>query len=75
MKWIVATILMAVLAMILNLSLLVYAIYALLAILLISRWLTRQWTASVEAERVCPIRSVRIGAEVAVAIKLKHTGR
>lgn len=75
MKWFIATILLAILAMVLNLSLLVYAIYALLAILLISRWLTRQWTDSVEAERVCPSSSVRIGAEIPIAIKLKHTGR
>ncbi len=75
MKWILATILLAVLAMILNISLLVYAIYTLLAILLISHWVTRQWSTSVKAERVCPSQSAEIGGEITVLIKLKNTGR
>ncbi len=75
MKWIIATILLTVLAMILNISLLAYAIYSLLAILLISRWVTRQWVVSVTAERVCPSQSARIGAEIPVLIKLRHIGR
>lgn len=74
MKWIIASILMLIVAMALNLALLVYALYAIIAILLISRWVTRRWAQDVEAERVCEFETAKIGDRVPVLVKLKHTG-
>ncbi len=75
MKWIVAAILILIVAMALNLALLVYAMYAIIAILFISKWVTSKWTLSVEAERVCNVETAKIGDWVPVEIKLKHIGR
>ncbi len=75
MKYIVALILLALLAMLLNLTMLVYAFYVIVAMLLISRWVTRDWAEAVEAERVCHSESVAIGGTISVMIKIRHTGR
>ena len=75
MKWIAAAILLLFVAMALNLTLLVYAMYAIIAILLISSWVTSRWTQAIEAERVCDVKMAKIGDLVSVMIKLKHIGR
>ncbi len=74
MKWVIATILLALLAMVLNLSLLVYTLYSIAAILFISSYVTSRWTQSVEAERVCNSEAVNVGQSVSVIIKVRHTG-
>ena len=75
MKWIAAAILLLLVAMVLNLTLLVYAMYAIVAILFVSAWVTSRWTHDVEAERICDIETAEIGDLVPVLIKLKHVGR
>lgn len=75
MKWIAAAILILFVAMALNLTLLVYAMYAMIAILFISNWVTSLWTQSMEAERVCDIETAEIGDLVPVMIRLKHVGK
>ena len=75
MKWFVAAILMLFVAMALNLSLLVYAMYAIIGILMISKWITSSWTQAVEAERVCDVEVAEIGDLVPVVIKIKHVGK
>ncbi len=75
MKWIVAVILLALLAMLFDLSMWVYALYAIGAIFFISRWVTSRWVDAVSAERICDSKTVRIGDVVTVIIRLKHTGR
>ena len=75
MKWIFGAIAMLVVAVTLNLTLLVYAMYAIIAILFISKWVTSQWTQAIEAERYCDIHTADIGDLVPVMIKLKHVGR
>lgn len=75
MKWIFAAILLLVVALALNLTLLVYAMYAIIAILIISKWITGRWTESIEAERFCDIQMAKIGDNVPVMIKLKHVGK
>ncbi|MDG1872681.1 MAG: DUF58 domain-containing protein [Mariniblastus sp.] len=75
MKWIVASILLLFVAMALNLTLLVYAMYAIIAILVISKWITNRWTQAVEAERVCDTSMAKIGDFVSIMIRLKHVGR
>ena len=75
MKWIAAAILILLVAMVLNLALLVYAMYAIIAILLISKWVTSRWTQAIVAERKCEADTAEIGDQVGVAIKLKHVGQ
>ena len=75
MKWIFAAILLLFVALALNLTLLVYAMYAIIAILIISKWITSRWTESIEAIRVCEIQMAKIGDNVPVMIKLKHVGK
>ena len=75
MKWIFAAILLLFVALALNLTLLVYAMYAIIAILIISKWITSRWTESIQAIRVCEIQMAKIGDNVPVMIKLKHVGK
>lgn len=75
MKWIVASILLLFVAMALNLTLLVYAMYAIIGILFISKWVTSRWTQAIEAERVCEKTETDIGGVVSIVVKLKHIGR
>jgi uncharacterized protein (DUF58 family) len=75
MKWFVAAILMLFIAMALNLTLLVYAMYAIIGILLISKWVTSSWTQAVEAERICDVEVAEIGDLVPVIVKIKHVGK
>ncbi len=45
MKWIAGTVALLALGVVLQLSLLIYAMYVLLGVLLLSRFFTRAWTA------------------------------
>lgn len=75
MKWIAAAILLLFVAMALNLTLLVYAMYAIIGILFISKWVTSRWAHAIEAERICDATTADIGDLVSIVVKLKHIGR
>lgn len=75
MKWIIAAILLLFVAMALNLTLLVYAMYAIIGILFISLWVTSRWTQAIDAERICDRTDAEIGQFVSIVVKLKHVGR
>lgn len=75
MKWFVAAILLLLLSLALGLGLPAYAIYTLLGIMLISRWLAWHWSRSISAVRECNRYSVNIGDTVAVIITLKNTSK
>ena len=47
MKWYLGAILLLLVGLVLQLGLLVYSMYALLAVLIVSRFLTREWTENV----------------------------
>ena len=53
MKWLAGAVLLLVIAILLGLDLLAYAMYVLLAVMLISRFLTRNWAESLAASREC----------------------
>ncbi|MGD0812338.1 MAG: DUF58 domain-containing protein [Verrucomicrobiota bacterium] len=74
MKWILATAGLLVLGLILNLSLLIYAMYVLLGVLLLSRFFTRTWTDQMEAQRFCDGEVVEIGAGVESKVAVRNTG-
>lgn len=75
MKWFLAVILLLLASLAFGLSLPAYAMYALLGIMLTSRWLARHWIESLSAERECNRYSVNIGNTVAVVIVLKNASR
>src|SRR5262245_3784899 len=75
MKWFAGAILLLVIAILFGFDLLAYAMYVLLAVLLVSRFLTRSWAESLAASRECNRLSAEVGDPVAVVVTLKNTGR
>lgn len=75
MIWFAVILLLLLIALIFQLSLLAYAMYTLLAIFLVSRWLTARWAASVEAQREVSRLTAQIGDTVAVVIQLHNRSR
>ncbi len=73
MRWLAAVILLLVVALSFGLSLPAYAIYALLGVMLVSRWLARHWSQSISAVRECNRYSVNVGDTVAVVVTLKNS--
>jgi uncharacterized repeat protein (TIGR01451 family) len=74
MIWWAGVILLLVVAIVFDLGLLAYAMYALLAVMLVSRFLTRRWAESLSAKRECNRTSAEIGESVAVVVTLQNTG-
>lgn len=74
MIWPAAIVLILILAIVFRLGLLMYAMYALLGILLVSRYLTYRWAAALSASRECNTLIAEEGDEVAVIITIENTG-
>jgi len=75
MNWLVGAILILLLALIFNFGLLAYAMYALLGVLLVSRFLTKNWAESLTAERECNRLTANVGDSVAVIVNIENSGR
>jgi uncharacterized protein (DUF58 family) len=75
MKWIFATLGLLAIGLILNLTLLVYAMYVLLGVLMLCRFFTRVWTEQIDARRFCDEEVVEIGASVESKVAVQNTGR
>jgi uncharacterized protein (DUF58 family) len=74
MNWLVAAVLVLIVALVFDLGLLMYATYALLAVLLFSRFLTRRWAESLAATRECNRLHADVGDSVAVVVQVTNTG-
>ena len=72
--WFLAAIALLVVAMAFELELLVYAIYSLLGVLLLSRFLAREWIENISATRECSRLTAQIGDTVAVIVEVKNEG-
>ncbi len=72
MKWILTTLALLALGLIFRLNLLVYAMYALLGILLLSRFFTRQWTEKIAVRRRCSGEVFEIGETCEVSVEIKN---
>ena len=68
MKWFAGVVLILIVALAFGLGLMAYAMYALLGIMLVSRWLARYWIENLSAARECNRYSVNVGDTVAVVI-------
>ena len=62
MNWLISAILLLLLALIFDFGLLAYAMYTLLGVLLVSRFLTRRWAESLAATSA--VRMKEIAAEL-----------
>ena len=74
MKWVLGTLALLVLGLVLKLSLLVYAMYVLLGILLLTRFFTRTWTGKIIATRQCDGEIFEIGQSIEVNVDIKNQG-
>jgi uncharacterized protein (DUF58 family) len=75
MKLVLAIIGLLVAGILLKLSLLVYAMYVLLGVLLLNRFLTRAWTEEIEAQRFCDVEVAEIGEAAEVKVALRNAGK
>jgi len=74
MKWYLAAGLLLLAAFFLESSLLAYATYVLLGVLVVSRLLARIWIANLSATRQCDITTAEIGDKVPVTLTLRNAG-
>jgi uncharacterized protein (DUF58 family) len=75
MKWLAGTIALLALGLVFQLSLLIYAMYVLLGVLLLSRVFTRVWTSGIEARRFTADEALEIGESLEVKVAARNTGR
>lgn len=75
MRWLPGAILLLSIGVVFQLGLLVYAMYALLGVILLSRWLARHWIDNVTARRESNRHEVEIGDRVAVIVDLENSSR
>lgn len=74
MKWFLGASILLAIALVFNLGLLAYAMYALLGVMLVSRFVARTWSENLHATRECNRLTAYIGESVAVVIKLENRG-
>jgi uncharacterized protein (DUF58 family) len=74
MKWFLCALLLLLAALLLESSLLAYAMYVLLGLLLLSRWLARSWIGGLTATRTCKQHIADIGDRVPVELSITNTG-
>ncbi|HEX9046445.1 MAG TPA: DUF58 domain-containing protein, partial [Verrucomicrobiae bacterium] len=74
MKWIIGTLVLLCIGLMSKLDLLVYAMYALLGVLLFSRYFANQWTQTLFTKRTCNESFVEIGEPVEVELGVQNQG-
>ena len=74
MKWILGTLALLLLGLLLKLNLLVYAMYVLLGVMLLSRFFSRAWTDNLEAARFCSGEILEIGEKADITVEVKNKG-
>lgn len=74
MKWFLGVILILLVALVLESGLLAYAMYVLLGLMVLSRFLTRSWIGCLEANRECANLTAEISDTIDVAVTIKSTG-
>ena len=74
MRWYFGAILLLAIALVSGLSLLAYAMYALLGVMLVSRAISLAWITNLAAERECNRLTANIGERIAVVINIQNLG-
>lgn len=75
MRWLVAIIVIIVLATVLQAGLVAFAGYVLLGVYLLSRYLARAWITNLEAVRTCDAQPREVGETVEVVVQIRNTGQ
>ena len=73
MRWLLGSILLLLIGIALQLGLLVYSMYALLGVILLSRFLARQWIEGLTADRECNRVVAEVGDRVAVVVNVRNS--
>lgn len=73
MRWILGAIALLIAGMALQLGLLVFAMYALLGVIVLSRFLAKQWIECLHVERTLNRATAEVGDKVAVAVDLENS--
>ena len=74
MKWFLGVAVLLLLALVLQSGLLAYAMYVLLALLVLSRVLARSWIGNLKASRRCDRLTAEVGDKVGVTLTIANTG-
>lgn len=75
MRWLVGALLILLVAILLDMGLLAYSMYALLGVIIVSRVLTDMWSGHLVARRETNRSKLSIGESVAVVITLENRSR
>jgi len=73
-KWFLGAVLLLVVALVFRVGLVAYAMYTLLGVMLLSRFLARTWSEHLTARRECNRLSANVGETVAVVITIEKQG-
>jgi uncharacterized repeat protein (TIGR01451 family) len=74
MKWFLGAVLLLVVALVFRVGLVAYAMYTLLGVMLLSRFLARTWSEHLTTRRECNRLSANVGETVAVVITIENKG-
>ena len=74
MRWYLGAIALLAIGMVLQLGLLVYAMYALLGVMLVSRYMAREWIENLHAERICSRVTAEVGQSADVTVTVQNQG-
>jgi uncharacterized protein (DUF58 family) len=75
MRWFLGAIALLAIGIAFQMGLLVYAMYVLLGVMLVSRYLAREWVENVIAVRECSRLTAQIGDKVAVVVNISNAGK
>ena len=75
MRWLLGAIALLAIGIAFQMRLLVYAMYVLLGVMLVSRYLAREWVERITAERECSRLTAQIGDKVAVVVQICNSGK
>ena len=75
MKWFFGAVLLLLMAIAFQLELLAYAMYALIAVMVLSRGFAQSWIRHLSAERQCNQLTAQVGERVNVIVKVRNSGR
>lgn len=74
MKWVLGAIIILGIAYIIGSDLLAYAMYSLLILIAVSRWLSKNWATQLSATRECSQLQAEIDDHVGVELELSNAG-
>jgi uncharacterized protein (DUF58 family) len=75
MRWFLGAIALLAIGTAFQMGLLVYAMYVLLGVMLVSRYLAREWVEKITAVRECSRLTAQIGDKVAVVVNIMNAGK